>query len=79
MEHVAVARIAWGPRVEWPRGFDVHHIDGNRQHNCRTNLLILPECLHTLPNGIRKWHHATKKNTKRIAHTSARLANEFAF
>lgn len=51
MEHVAVARIAWGPRVPWPQGMDVHHQDGKRDHNCRCNLLILPEALHCVSNG----------------------------
>lgn len=45
-EHRAVARIAWGPRVKWNPHFHVHHMDGNRSHNCRGNLLILPGCLH---------------------------------
>ena len=45
-EHILVARIAWGPRVPWPVGVEVHHLDGARTHNCRANLLILGGALH---------------------------------
>lgn len=45
-EHVAVCRIAWGPRIPWPRGVHVHHMDGKRNHNCRANLLIIDAALH---------------------------------
>lgn len=45
-EHRIVARIAWGPRVPWPRGAQVHHMDGNRSHNCRQNLVIIAGELH---------------------------------
>lgn len=45
-EHRMVARIAWGPRVAFPRDLHIHHMDGCRIHNCRQNLLILPPVLH---------------------------------
>jgi hypothetical protein len=29
-----------------PAGMDVHHFDGNRQHNCQGNLMLLQACIH---------------------------------
>jgi hypothetical protein len=34
----------YGPGI--PNGFEVHHIDYNRQHNKRHNLLMLDERIH---------------------------------
>lgn len=32
--------------IEIPSGFDIHHIDGNRENNNIENLLMLPSDLH---------------------------------
>jgi hypothetical protein len=49
-EHRMVARIAWGPRVLFPKygrhTFHVHHMDRCRIHNCRQNLVIIDPRLH---------------------------------
>ena len=40
-----------------PRGFDLHHIDGNRANNTINNLLLLPRELHSD-------YHKIKSNIK---------------
>ena len=48
LEHRVVAMEAWGPRLPFPDNMEVHHMDHNRQHNCRENLIIIQDCLHHL-------------------------------
>lgn len=38
--------------IKIPKGFDIHHIDGNRQNNNIDNLLLLPRDIH------KKYHSA---------------------
>ena len=42
-----------------PRGFDLHHIDGNRSNNAIENLLLLPRKLHND-------YHNIKNNIKHL-------------
>lgn len=54
LEHRMVARIAWGPRVPFPANVHIHHMDRNRQHNCRGNLLIIDPRLHDARLGANR-------------------------
>lgn len=40
-----------GVPAELPRSWEVHHMDGNRHHNCPFNLLISPPELHPKPTS----------------------------
>jgi hypothetical protein len=54
LEHIVIAKEAWGNRIPWNRNFEVHHIDWKRDHNCRCNLLILHKEIHHGISGCRK-------------------------
>ena len=54
VENINIAKEAWGPRVPWNPDFEVHHMDAKRDHNCRSNLLILPSVLHHASAGYNK-------------------------
>lgn len=47
-EHRVVAAAAWQEThgMGLPEGYEVHHLDFRRDHNCRSNLLILGPGLH---------------------------------
>lgn len=40
-----------GVPEELPKAWEIHHLDGDRHHNCPYNLLISPSELHPRPNG----------------------------
>lgn len=64
-EHRLIARIAWGPRVKFPTELEVHHMDGKRSHNCRPNLLILPDVLHNAKSNRKGKRNEKKSNDYR--------------
>ncbi len=37
-----------------PTGFDIHHIDWNKQHNCPHNLLLMDKALHSYADLYRR-------------------------
>lgn len=37
-----------------PHGFDVHHVDFSKTHNCPANLLLIEHTLHTAADQLRR-------------------------
>jgi hypothetical protein len=51
--------------AEIPKGFDIHHIDGNRENNEISNLTLLPRDIHV------RHHKISRFSTKRLTNFRA--------
>lgn len=57
--HRAVWEHAAGHKL--PEGWEVHHMDHNKDHNCRCNLLAMPKEMHKMFYGNAMKHPYTGK------------------
>ena len=48
----------------------VHHIDGRRDHNCPSNLLLMDACMHDSAQGRRLYSWMAARQTARAAFES---------
>lgn len=78
-EHVLIAEAALGRRL--PRGAEIHHVDGDRSNNARTNLVICQsiayhKLLHVRAAVLRA---GGDPNTQRICSVCKRVKDLAAF